>query len=87
MGARAFIPAALAAAVLFSLAPSTPAAAYTTTEAAQIVRIAKAQVGDRYRYGTAGPYTFDCSGLVIYSYKRAGDGNVLAYTARSARSI
>jgi cell wall-associated NlpC family hydrolase len=87
MGARAFIPAALAAAVLFSVAPSTPAAASTTTEAAQIVRIARAQVGDRYRYGTAGPYTFDCSGLVIYAYKRAGDGNVLKYAGRSARSI
>ena len=87
MGARAFIPAALAAAVLFSVAPSTPAAASTTTEAAQIVRIARAQVGDRYRYGTAGPYTFDCSGLVIYAYKRAGDGNVLKYAGRSpARS-
>ena len=87
MGARAFIPAVLAAAVLFSLAPSTPAAAYTTTEAAQIIRIARAQLGDPYRWGTAGPYTFDCSGLVIYSYKRAGDGNVLRYAGRSARSI
>jgi cell wall-associated NlpC family hydrolase len=87
MGARAFIPAALAAAVLFSLAPTTPAAASTTTEAAQIVRIARAQVGDPYRYGTAGPYTFDCSGLVLYSYRRAGDSNVLAYAGRSARSI
>jgi cell wall-associated NlpC family hydrolase len=87
MGARAFIPAALAAAVLFSVAPSTPAAASTTTEASQIVRIARAQVGDRYRYGTAGPYTFDCSGLVIYAYNRAGDGNVLRYAGRSARSI
>jgi cell wall-associated NlpC family hydrolase len=87
MGARAFIPAVLAAAVLFSLAPTTPAAASTTTEAAQIVRVARAQVGDPYRYGTAGPYTFDCSGLVIYSYRRAGDGNVLAYAGRSARSI
>lgn len=87
MGARAFIPAALAAAVIFSLAPSTPATASTTTEAAQIVRIARAQVGDRYRYGTAGPYTFDCSGLVLYAYRRAGDGNVLKYAGRSARSI
>ena len=87
MGARAFIPAVLAAAVLFSLAPSTPAAASSTTEAAQIIRIARAQVGDRYRYGTAGPSTFDCSGLVLYSYRRAGDANVLRYAGRSARSL
>ncbi len=76
-----------AAAVLFSLAPSTPAAASSTTEAAQIIRIARAQVGDRYRYGTAGPSTFDCSGLVLYSYRRAGDANVLRYAGRSARSL
>lgn len=89
MGARAFIPAALAAAILFSLAPSTPAAAAVpTTEAQQIVRIAKAQLGDPWRYGATGPYAFDCSGLVIYAYKKAGDGSVIrAGTLRSARSI
>ena len=52
MGARAFIPVALAGAVLFSLAPSTPAAAATiTTEGQQIVQIAKWQLGDPWRYG------------------------------------
>jgi cell wall-associated NlpC family hydrolase len=88
-GARAFIPAALAAAVLFSLAPSTPAAAYTpTTEAAQIIRIAKAQLYDPYRYGAAGPYAFDCSGLVLYAYRRAGDYSVVGSgSLRSARSL
>ena len=75
LGARAFIPVALAGAVLFSLAPSTPAAAATiTTEGQQIVQIAKWQLGDPWRYGATGPYAFDCSGLVIYSYRRAGDG-------------
>ena len=50
---------------------------YTTlvpgSEAAQIIKIAKAQVGDPYRYGAMGPYAFDCSGLVLYSFKAAGD--------------
>jgi cell wall-associated NlpC family hydrolase len=89
MGARAFIPIALAGAVLFSIAPSTPAAATTTTtEAQQIVRIAKAQIGDPWRYGASGPYAFDCSGLVIYAYRKAGDGAAIrAGTLRSARSI
>jgi cell wall-associated NlpC family hydrolase len=89
LGARAFIPVALAGAVLFSLAPSTPTAAATiTSEGQQIVQIAKWQIGDPYRYGAAGPSAFDCSGLVIYSYKRAGDGAVIrAGTLRSARSI
>jgi cell wall-associated NlpC family hydrolase len=89
MGARAFIPLALAGAVLFSLAPSTPAAATTTTtEAQQIIRIAKAQLGDPWRYGAAGPGAFDCSGLVRYAFRRAGDGYAIrSTTLRSARSL
>jgi cell wall-associated NlpC family hydrolase len=88
LGARAFIPVALAGAVLFSLGPTTPAAASITTEAQQIVQIAKWQVGDPWRYGATGPSSFDCSGLVIYSYRRAGDGTAIHSTSlRSARSI
>jgi cell wall-associated NlpC family hydrolase len=89
LGARAFIPVALAGAILFSIAPSTPAAAATyTTEAQQIVAIAKAQRGDPWRYGASGPSAFDCSGLVTYAYKKAGDGRAIrAGTLRSARSI
>ncbi len=30
------------------------------------------QRGDWYSYGAAGPNSFDCSGLVYYSYRRAG---------------
>jgi cell wall-associated NlpC family hydrolase len=88
LGARAFIPVALAGAVLFSLAPSTPAAASTTTEAQQIVAIAKRQLGDPWRYGASGPSSFDCSGLVRYAFRQAGDGAVIHSTyLRSARSI
>ena len=72
LGARAFIPVALAGALLFSTAPSTPAAATTATEAQQIVRIAKAQYGDPYRYGAVGPNAFDCSGLTYYSFRMKG---------------
>lgn len=88
LGARAFIPVALAAAVLFSLAPSTPAAAATTTEAQQIIRIARAQLGDHWRYGATGPRAFDCSGLVVYAFRKAGDARAI-HTGflRSARSI
>lgn len=35
-------------------------------------QIAKAQVGKSYLYGTAGPDTFDTSGLVQYCYKECG---------------
>jgi cell wall-associated NlpC family hydrolase len=87
MGARAFIPLALAGAVLFSFAPSTPVAA-SYTEAHQIIRIAKAQLGDPWRYGADGPSSFDCSGLVRYAFRRAGDAAAI-HTGylRSARSL
>jgi cell wall-associated NlpC family hydrolase len=89
LGARAFIPVALAAAVLFTIAPSTSAATpTTTTEAQQIVRIAKAQLGDPWHYGAIGPKSFDCSGLVIYAYRKAGEGRVIRSSAiRSARAL
>lgn len=88
-GARAFIPVALAGAILISLAPSTPAAAAEpTTEAQQIVKIAKAQLGDPWRFGANGPGAFDCSGLVTYAYRAAGDGRLIRNgTLRSARSL
>lgn len=72
-GARALAPVALAATLLISVAPSTPATAAVSSEASQVIQIAKAQVGDPWRYGATGPDAFDCSGLVIYSYKMAGD--------------
>jgi cell wall-associated NlpC family hydrolase len=88
MGARAFIPVALAGAILFTLAPATPAAATTTTEAQQIIAIARTKLGDPWRYGASGPSAFDCSGLVIYAFRHAGDGSVIhSRTLRSARSI
>jgi cell wall-associated NlpC family hydrolase len=37
-----------------------------------VVGVAMAQLGKPYVYGTAGPDTFDCSGLVVYSYAAMG---------------
>ena len=34
--------------------------------------VALRQRGDAYAYGAAGPDRFDCSGLVFYSFRRAG---------------
>jgi cell wall-associated NlpC family hydrolase len=65
--------AALAAALLIPSAPPIPAAATYSSEAGQVIRIARAQVGDRWRYGATGPSAFDCSGLVMYAYRTAGD--------------
>jgi cell wall-associated NlpC family hydrolase len=72
-GARTLVSAALAATLLISSAPPAPAAAADPSEAAQVTRIARAQAGDRWRYGATGPSSFDCSGLVIYAYRKAGD--------------
>jgi hypothetical protein len=72
-GARALAAATLAATLLISAAPPTPAAATTLSEASQVIRIAKAQLGDRWKFGANGPSSFDCSGLVIYAYRNAGD--------------
>jgi len=34
--------------------------------------VAARQQGDPYRYGAAGPSAFDCSGLMLYSFRAAG---------------
>lgn len=34
--------------------------------------IARGMIGEPYRYGGAGPGGFDCSGLVYYSFRKAG---------------
>jgi cell wall-associated NlpC family hydrolase len=53
--------------------------------------IAMNQRGDAYAYGAAGPSRFDCSGLIHYSYKRAGfavprtSGAQAAHTRRIAK--
>src|SRR6187397_494542 len=77
---------ALAGAFLLTVAPSVSAAA-PKTEAAQIIKIAKAQRGDPWRYGANGPSSFDCSGLVRYAYRKAGDLKVLGAGHRTAGSM
>jgi hypothetical protein len=89
LGARAFIPALLAGVVLIGLAPATPvAAAEPTTEAQQIIAVAKKQLGDPWRYGANGPTAFDCSGLALYAFRKAGDSAAIANGRyRSAAAI
>jgi hypothetical protein len=88
-GARAFIPLVLAGVALIGLAPGSPvAAAGPKTEAQQIIKIAKHQLGDPWRYAATGPAAFDCSGLVIYAFRAAGDKAAVANgRLRSARAL
>jgi cell wall-associated NlpC family hydrolase len=36
------------------------------------VSVAEKQLGDPYRWGASGPGSFDCSGLVMYAWRKAG---------------
>lgn len=75
---------AAAIAVTSVTPPSAPAP--RPNYAARIVRIALAQRGDPYVRGRAGPNAFDCSGLVRYSYRKAGVGKKLG-GGNSARGM
>jgi cell wall-associated NlpC family hydrolase len=78
--AEAATPTQVHSTVMIARLGTVPAARPTTTQTrkAQIqnlrmklVKVAKAQVGDRYSAGSAGPNAFDCSGLTRYVYKTA----------------
>jgi len=59
--------AAVAGSTLLASAPADAA-----TIEAKALHIAASKHGDPYRYGSAGPNRFDCSGLTYYSFKHAG---------------
>ena len=42
------------------------------TRIRKVIGYAMAQVGDNYRLGATGPSSFDCSGLVLQSYRQIG---------------
>lgn len=48
----------------------------------KLVSVARAQIGDRYSAGAAGPNAFDCSGLTRYVYK-AVTGKELPHQSHS----
>jgi cell wall-associated NlpC family hydrolase len=57
------------------------------TKVRTALSVARNQVGDRYRYGAAGPHRFDCSGLVYFSTHRAGFGKVPRTSSAQARHM
>jgi cell wall-associated NlpC family hydrolase len=80
------VTVAIDAAAHAELSQSRAAADGRSTRAkairAQIVALAKAQVGDRYVAGATGPDAFDCSGLVRYVY-RTVTGRELPHYSKS----
>lgn len=53
-----------------AVTPVTPVA--SSSRVATVVNFALAQVGKRYVWGAAGPGSYDCSGLTMAAYAKAG---------------
>ncbi|MFJ3922093.1 C40 family peptidase [Streptomyces sp. NPDC090022] len=51
--------------------PTTPAHA-SAPYGAKAVEVAASKQGSPYQYGATGPKRFDCSGLTLYAFKKAG---------------
>lgn len=79
------------AAGLVLAGPAGDANAATASKIRSATSIALNQVGDPYRYGASGPGAFDCSGLIYYSFRKAGisvprtSGQQAAATKRVAK--
>lgn len=67
--ARVLLTLALTSTVL--MAPQVSAQAADSRADKVMTQVAKLK-GKPYRWGGAGPNSFDCSGLVQYTYKKAG---------------
>ena len=69
-------------------AVAVPASASTDVPntGARVARIALNQRGDQYVFGGIGPSRFDCSGLVLYAYRKAGVGSKIG-GGHSARGM
>ncbi|GHB02264.1 MULTISPECIES: C40 family peptidase [Streptomyces] len=54
------------------LAPGLVNDAEAATHSTKALKIAASKKGSPYGYGATGPNRFDCSGLTLYSFKKAG---------------
>lgn len=64
------LTSALGAVMLLTCLPAESAPAASL--GARAVQAAASKKGTPYRWGATGPRHFDCSGLTLYAYKRAG---------------
>jgi hypothetical protein len=89
---RATVLSVSAAALLVTAVPGTVAAAEpeaksTSGSAAKVIREAKEHLGKRFKLGTEGPRTFDCSGLVYRAFKDAGLVHKVTGRRNTARGL
>lgn len=54
------------------LAPGFAHEAEAAAHSTKALNVAASKKGSPYRYGASGPHRFDCSGLTLYSFKKAG---------------
>jgi cell wall-associated NlpC family hydrolase len=87
--ARTFVvlPFVVAAVLVASMVAFTPSADAATRgkRIMNAVEVVKNQKGDPYSYGSAGPNRFDCSGLIYFSYRKAGITNIPRTSSQQAR--
>ena len=55
-----------------ALIPSMSPQAHATGAGTQALQVAASKEGAPYQWGAEGPWRFDCSGLVLYAFKKAG---------------
>jgi cell wall-associated NlpC family hydrolase len=77
-GVSALLTRLGAASVLTAAAVAVPPVlgnaqqADAATMSLRALKVAASKQGSPYQWGATGPYRFDCSGLTLYSFKRAG---------------
>ena len=52
--------------------PGVASGAAAASHATKALNVAASKKGSPYRWGATGPRRFDCSGLTLYSFKKAG---------------
>ncbi|WP_171165811.1 C40 family peptidase [Streptomyces sp. I05A-00742] len=70
--AKAASALTLAAVGVSFLTPGGTSKAEAASVSVRALQIAASKQGSPYQWGATGPYRFDCSGLTLYSFKRAG---------------
>ncbi|MEV7086257.1 C40 family peptidase [Streptomyces sp. NPDC093085] len=83
MAAQTYVPSLLSRAGAVSaltlaavagsvVVPGATTEAEAATHSARALKVAASKKGSPYKWGATGPHRFDCSGLTLYSFQKAG---------------